>query len=111
LHDGSSLFDHFGEGFTLLVRPGTSATAFSSAVRDAARLSVPFKLLHIDNPAVASLYSEPLTLIRPDQHIAWTGTTWPAHAVCDVLAMATGQMTPGTVDSIAPQPLEETVHE
>ncbi len=111
LHDGSSLFDHFGAGFTLLVRQGTSDAAFSAAMRDASRLGVPFKVLHIDNPAVVSLYDEPLTLIRPDQHIAWAGTTWPTHAGFDVLAMATGQIVPSAAHSIATQPLEETVHE
>ena len=92
LHDGSSLFDHFGKGMTLLVLPNAASACTQAAARDAAALHVPFTLLHSDNPAVASLYTRRLTLIRPDQHIAWAGDTWPAREVFDVLAMATGQL-------------------
>jgi hypothetical protein len=105
LHDGSSLFDHFGEGFTLLALPGAPEASLRAATQDAARMRVPFKVLHIDNPAARGLYQEALTLIRPDQHIAWSGALWPAQF--DVLAMATGQLPVYITNPIQ----EETVHE
>jgi 2-polyprenyl-6-methoxyphenol hydroxylase-like FAD-dependent oxidoreductase len=94
LHDGSSLFDHFGSGMTLLILPRQSEASIEIAVRDAERLGVPLKVLRTDNPAVSCLYPFGLTLIRPDQHIAWSGDAWPAPEELDVFAMATGQRVP-----------------
>jgi hypothetical protein len=74
LHDGSSLYDHFGPGFTLLARPGADADA---AVREAGRSRVPLKLLQPGEAGVAALYPTRYTLIRPDQHVAWRGDAWP----------------------------------
>ncbi|MDB5847391.1 MAG: hypothetical protein JWP29_1143 [Rhodoferax sp.] len=111
LHDGSSLFDHFGEGFTLLVSQDTPEASLHAPTRDAARLGVPLKILRTDNPAVQSLYAQAFTLIRPDQHIAWTGAAWPAHSGSDVLAIATGQSRPDAARRTHPQPQEETVDE
>ncbi|MES2510200.1 MAG: FAD-dependent monooxygenase [Pseudomonadota bacterium] len=90
LHDGSSLFDHFGSGFTLLVLPGASQACILSAQREAIAKRVPLKVVELDNPALPGLYKKTLTLIRPDQHIAWIGNTWPQVAELDVLSMATG---------------------
>ena len=92
LHDGSSLFDHFGQGMTLLVLPTASSACSKAAARDAAALNVPLTLLPCDNPALRALYPSLLTLVRPDQHIAWRGDTWPDRDDFNVLAMATGQM-------------------
>ena len=91
LHDGTSLFDHFGNGFTLLALPSAPEVALHKASADAHRLGIPFKVLRCDNPAVARLYQCALTLIRPDQHIAWANNTWPDRDEFDVLEMVTGQ--------------------
>ena len=101
LHDGSSLYDHFGAGFTLLVASlapvapvaGTSAdeAAIASAEADAQRLGVPLQVLRPKAPAIAALYPRRLTLIRPDQHVAWAGDVWPDAGVLAVLSMATGR--------------------
>lgn len=90
LHDGSSLFDHFGSGFTLLVT-GAAGDAAVRAEADAGRLGVPLTVLPCDNGGVRALYRQPLTLLRPDQHIAWTGSEWPDAAKYDVLAFAAGR--------------------
>lgn len=90
LHDGSSLFDHFGPGFTLLVASAAAADQAARASADAARRGIPLKVLNQDNGGVRQLYPQALTLIRPDQHIAWTGTQWPDPADSDVLAIVTG---------------------
>lgn len=107
MHDGSSLFDNFGQGMTLLALPGAAKASLDAAARDAARLGVPLKVLPLDNPALPTLYNRRLTLIRPDQHIAWTGDVWPAAEDFDVLAMATGQGPVATFKTIQ----KETLHE
>ena len=91
LHDGSSLFDHFGPGLTLMALPAADATCLQEAAHSADAMNIPLKLLRSDNPALPRLYLNRLTLIRPDQHIAWTGDVWPAREDFDVLAMATGR--------------------
>ena len=91
LHDGSSLFDHFGKGFTLLVTPQTPGEVVQAVQADALRLKVPLSVVKVDNPAVAAFYPQALTLIRPDQHIAWVGEAWPMAADNDVLAWVTGR--------------------
>jgi 2-polyprenyl-6-methoxyphenol hydroxylase-like FAD-dependent oxidoreductase len=92
LHDGSSLFDHFGRGMTLLALPTANDACVKAAYRDAAALCIPFQVFQTDNPAISGLYPRHLTLIRPDQHIAWAGDKWPDPEDFDVLAMATGQL-------------------
>lgn len=92
LHDGSSLYDHFGTGFTLLVSSDAALGEAERAQGDARRLGVPLTVLPQQNSGVRLLYRLPLTLIRPDQHIAWTGSTWPAAAESDVLAIVAGRL-------------------
>ena len=106
LHDGSSLFDHFGLGLTLLALPNADAACLEAAQSDADTLGIPLKVLRLDNPALPRLYPRRLTLIRPDQHIAWAGDTWPARADFDVLAMATGRV---SLPVPAPVPVPATV--
>ncbi|MES1980190.1 MAG: FAD-dependent monooxygenase [Pseudomonadota bacterium] len=108
LHDGSSLFDNFGQGFTLLALPSAVPSSLDAAAADAKRLGIPLKILQTDNPAMPALYNRRLTLIRPDQHIAWAGDVWPGAEDFDVLAMATGQ---GPVAAFNQPPMKETLHE
>ena len=89
LHDGSSLYDHFGAGFTLLVT-GVASAAELDAIRAAARLTgVPLKVIQPQLPVLAELYRARYALIRPDQHVAWRGDVWPAGGA-NVLLHATG---------------------
>jgi 2-polyprenyl-6-methoxyphenol hydroxylase-like FAD-dependent oxidoreductase len=73
LEDGTSLFDHLGSGFTLLVLGGgLDPSAFITA---AITLGVPLEVLSVETPELRELYENYLAvLIRPDQHIAWRGT-------------------------------------
>ncbi len=107
MHDGSSLFDNFGQGFTLLALPAAALSSLDAAEADARRLGIPLTIFQTDNPAMPALYNRRLTLIRPDQHIAWTGDVWPAAEDFDVLAMATGQGPVATFKTIQ----KETLHE
>ncbi|MSQ52293.1 MAG: hypothetical protein EXR28_10420 [Betaproteobacteria bacterium] len=74
--DGSSLFDHFGRGFTLLLLTGAKdgAAAMSKA---AAKRGFPLQLLAIESDAARELYGANYALVRPDQHVAWRGNRLP----------------------------------
>ena len=89
LHDGSSLFDHFGAGFTLLLS-GDADDGAEAACAAAELRGIPLTLFCCANAGVRALYQQPLTLIRPDQHIAWIGARWPDQAVDDVLSKVAG---------------------
>ncbi|MFF1294662.1 MULTISPECIES: FAD-dependent monooxygenase [unclassified Streptomyces] len=75
LPDGSSVLDHFGRGFVLVV----SGTADPSPLLEAAhQRGVPLTVLRLTEPAAARLYEKPLVLVRPDGHVAWRGEQPPA---------------------------------
>ncbi len=68
LPDGRSLYDVLGPGFTLLAPTGDGTAALQDAC---ARRGVPL--------TVASGVTGPaFVLVRPDQHIAWSGSALPA---------------------------------
>lgn len=75
LDDGSSIFDHFGSGFTLLKLDPAADTA--PLERIAANVGMPLKVLTFDSNAMRDLYERALVLIRPDQHVAWRGQALP----------------------------------
>jgi len=77
LEDGSSLYDGFGLGFTLLASGGWTAADLAQAQQDAASLGIPLTTWQPSVPALDQLYQARLTLIRPDQHVAWRGDAWP----------------------------------
>lgn len=78
LHDGSSILDHYGHGFVLVVTGPVDAEPLSRAAH---ALSVPLTVLKVDDPVVARLYEVPLVLVRPDGHVAWRGRVVPADPV------------------------------
>ncbi len=73
---GSSLFDRFGKGFTLLRLNGNrdDVAALEQAARSRA---IPLSILSIDIPEARALYGSDLVLIRPDRYIAWRGNKLP----------------------------------
>ena len=72
LADGSSLFDHFGPGFTLLVTAGGAGAADPFVAAAAAR-DVPLRVLAPEDARLPPRYAARLALIRPDGHVAWRG--------------------------------------
>ncbi len=84
-----SLFDRFGQGFTLL-RLGPSAPAGSTFERAAAERGIPLVIVSIDDPGILELYERPLALVRPDQHVAWRGDDVPDN-VGHILDVAAGR--------------------
>jgi hypothetical protein len=88
LADRSSLFDHLGSGFTLLLLPRRKddGDAFASAALGA---RIPLTRYTVDLPEIDDLYQAGMALIRPDQHVAWRGDRTPDDAA-RVLRTAVG---------------------
>ena len=76
LEDGSPLFDHFSNGFTLL-KLGTVNINTDSFVNRAANLRIPLVLYENTSKDLFRLYKYNLVLIRPDQYVAWRGNNIP----------------------------------
>ncbi|WP_123659670.1 FAD-dependent monooxygenase [Pusillimonas sp. NJUB218] len=67
--DGSSLYDHLSQGFTLLaLNANESATALTAHC-----LPQDIKQISIHSEEARDLYGADYVLIRPDLHIAWRG--------------------------------------
>jgi 2-polyprenyl-6-methoxyphenol hydroxylase-like FAD-dependent oxidoreductase len=77
MHDGSSLYDHFGTGFTLLVSDNSSSAEIERAKESARAAGIPLSIVQPQGMALMDLYRAKLALIRPDQHVAWRGDNWP----------------------------------
>jgi 2-polyprenyl-6-methoxyphenol hydroxylase-like FAD-dependent oxidoreductase len=80
LADGSSLYDHFGPGFTLLVTSPDDlahARGLSIAATDA---GLPLKVIAPPDDRLHWRYRARYALIRPDQHVAWRGDAVPEDA-------------------------------
>ncbi len=99
LADGSSLYDYFGDGFTLLVTQGgmTEAEPFRSA---AAAMNVPLRVIAPDDARLPARYAARFALIRPDQHVAWRGDSLPADCL-DLLGRVTGGAPPNRIGHAA----------
>jgi len=62
------------------VRTDPSARV-SGIIEAAARRDVPLALIEVDTPEAHALYTRKLTLIRPDQHVAWRADEEPSAAL------------------------------
>ena len=102
LADGSSLYDHFGEGFTLLstVKGADTADLFNQAEGLAAEVNIPFKTLAPNDARLRRRYQANFALIRPDQHVVWRGDELPED-FASVLRHVTAQATTGAVSTAA----------
>ncbi len=76
---GDSLFDRFGQFFTLL-RVGADPPDGAPLQAAAARAGVPLTVCDIEQADAAALYERRLALIRPDHHICWRGDDLPQDA-------------------------------
>lgn len=91
LDETTSLYDLFGEGFTLLVLDVDHSADIAAARREAEEAGLPIKVVEVADEGLRTLYRQPLALIRPDQHVAWRGANWPAGGVLDLVSGRTGQ--------------------
>jgi 2-polyprenyl-6-methoxyphenol hydroxylase-like FAD-dependent oxidoreductase len=87
LRDQETLFDQFGPGFTLVDALDDNSQS-SRLLCEAAHVGLPVRHLILTDPDLASLYQHRLVLIRPDLHIAWSGTD--ATDGADIIAQVRG---------------------
>ena len=81
LQDGTSLYDHFQPGFSLLVTDDNFHEGIGPLVATASRIGLPLSVIRPNDPRLRARYGAPLALIRPDQHVAWRGQELPADPV------------------------------
>ncbi|TPG16755.1 FAD-dependent oxidoreductase [Sphingomonas koreensis] len=86
LPDGRSLYDLFGSGFTIVAAADADPDQIEAAHSQARMLHVPLVVVQPANIDIAALYEAKLTLVRPDQHVAWRGERWEG-----ALSRATGR--------------------
>ncbi len=77
LEDGSSLYDHFGAGLSLLLTAETAADEVEPIIGVAATMKVPLKVVAPKDARLFPRYGARFALIRPDQHVAWRGDALP----------------------------------
>ena len=87
MEDGSSLYDLFGRGFALVVAQGAE-TGAALAAQEAAASNIPLQIVTPDGVDVRELFDAALTLVRPDQHVAWRGELWEHDILRQVSGMA-----------------------
>ncbi|MET8731899.1 FAD-dependent monooxygenase [Streptomyces parvus] len=87
---GSSLFDRFGTGWTLL-RLGGRAPDSKPLEAAAQARGMPLTVLDVDLADGRDLYGRDLVLVRPDQHIAWRGDRPPTDPE-ELMARVTGSV-------------------
>ena len=77
LPDGTSLFDRFGTGFTLVTHVDAADSAYAAdaagVAADAAADGIPVTALPIAGAVLRERYPRRFTLVRPDGHVAWRG--------------------------------------
>lgn len=78
LKDGTAVYQHLGDWFSLIVLNGADVRALETAAQ---KIGVPLKVVVIDESKVSNLYERGLLLVRPDQHVAWRGDELPADCV------------------------------
>ncbi len=74
--DGGSVYDEFGKGFALIVTPDADAADIRRAVEDAVAKGEPLAVVELSAAEAQARYPLPLTLVRPDQYVAWRGQRW-----------------------------------
>jgi hypothetical protein len=101
LDDGSSLYDHFGLGYSLLLLGEAGAHAANDIQSAARAAGMPLGLIDLRGKGLDILYEAPLSLIRPDQYVAWRGAAADAKALVDTLRGADAQTKPNRVATTA----------
>ncbi|MGX1163019.1 2-polyprenyl-6-methoxyphenol hydroxylase-like FAD-dependent oxidoreductase [Arthrobacter sp. SLBN-100] len=98
LEDATSLYSRLGQGFTLLADAGTlggvpAATAFAPVLAAGARQGIPVTVSAVgpsdDGMPLSELAGADAVLVRPDQHVAWRGSS--ADAAAAALSVAAGR--------------------
>lgn len=90
LRDGSSLYDSFGPGFTLLDLSDIEADATDCFTAAAIEIGFPLKIVRPNDDRLLFRYKARFALVRPDQHVAWRGDSIP-HDVRELLDRVRGK--------------------
>lgn len=90
LADGGSTLDWYGRGFVLVDTEADPAgrDAFEQAAREA---GIPWHVKTTTAPAIRALYAAPLTLVRPDGHVAWRGRSLSLSSARHIIDRARGR--------------------
>ncbi|WP_439589745.1 FAD-dependent oxidoreductase [Hydrogenophaga sp.] len=75
LADGQSLYEQFGPWFTILCFSEGAELERAKALAAAAPRAEEFCVVRSLPKKLQELYGSPIVLVRPDQHIAWRGST------------------------------------
>jgi len=89
LSEGRNVFEALGAGFTLLAFDAEQG-AVEAFARAAAKLGIPLNVVRDTRRDGRENYEARLVLVRPDQHVAWTGDAQPADAA-QLMRKATGR--------------------
>lgn len=82
LKDGRSSIDVYWSAMTLVTIGAPEVTASLQTAQQAAQaLAIPLQVLEITAQQAAGLFTQPLTLVRPDGHVAWKGEGGDWHAI------------------------------
>ncbi len=105
LADGSSLYDHLGEGFTLIstVLNADNSAELQRVEASARTLHIPLKSLVPNDARLLRRYQARFALIRPDQHVVWRGDTLPQDFSA-ILLQVTGQPSAIPVEVLEEEP-------
>ena len=87
LDDGRSLYDLFHGEWTLLAL-GAEPPSTANFETQARAMGIDLAVVRLPQSSLRDLYDAPLALIRPDQVVAWRGTS--ATSAADVLAQVLG---------------------
>ena len=73
LPDGASLYDRLGTGLSLLrLSDDANVVPF---IESATKHRVPLNVVELRGATLETRYKAPLLLVRPDQHVAWRGSS------------------------------------
>lgn len=75
LRDGSSLYDHFGDSYTLLITEGNNASTKYDEILN--EKNIPLKVIAPNDDRLSAIYQAQYVLVRPDQHVAWRSDLIP----------------------------------
>ncbi|MFD1647855.1 FAD-dependent monooxygenase [Haloarchaeobius litoreus] len=84
-----SLYDELGPGLTLLrLDAGVSVDGLRAAAADR---GIPLSVVTVAGDRLSHDYEAPLLLVRPDQHVAWRGSSDPPdpHSIFETISGAT----------------------
>ena len=94
--DGGSVYDEFGQGFALVVTPDADPADVRRAMEDAVAKGEPLSVVELRAAEAETRYPLALTLVRPDQYVAWRGQRWSGHILDLAAGWATKQQATGS---------------